>query len=160
MSILVAVLFLLPDYAIGQPTSGEYTETCISTQFASKNDAHKGGASPHLMKIRPEDPYVRPDDAGVAHRTLPFGTVIEISLARTGKTTRATVIDRGPFGRLDENGDWYNGAAFYRRHKGDKIPSDGWIGCLDQAPAVVRALEHNGKERVTFRVVEWPVPNT
>lgn len=158
--LLIAILFLLPDYAIGQPTSGEYTETCISTQFASKNDALKGGATPYLMKIRPEDPYVRPTDVGVAHRTLPFGTTVEISLARTGKTTRAIVLDRGPFGRLDEDGNWYNGAKFYRRHKGGKIPSDGWVGCADLTPPVVKALGHNGKETVTLRVVEWPEINS
>ncbi len=146
-------------YAIGQPTSGEYTEGCISTQFAHKGDALAGGASPYLRKIRPEDPYVRPTDVGVAHRTLPFGTTVEITLPRTEKTTTAIVLDRGPFGRTDKNGDWYNGAAFYRKHKGGKIPGTGWVGCLDMTPPVVDALGHNGKERVIFRVVEWPAPN-
>ena len=153
----IAVFLYVPNptaaYAIGQPTNGEYTEECVSTQFANKGDAMAGGKSPYLKR------RVRATDVGVAHRTLPFGTKIEITLERTGKTTTAVVIDRGPFGRLDENGKWYSGAAFYRKHKGGKIPADGWVGCLDSTPPVIDALDHNGKERVKFRVIEWPETN-
>ncbi|KKN20756.1 hypothetical protein LCGC14_0932220 [marine sediment metagenome] len=169
MFFLIAVFFYVPtydvpevtaDYAIGTPTSGEYVEGCVASRFASKNDKLKGGASPYLKKIRPEDPYVRPTDVGVAHRTLPFGTIVEITLPRTGKTTTATVIDRGPFGRVDKNGKWYSGASFYRKHKSKEIPGAGWVGCLDMTPPVVDALDHNHKEYVTFEVIEWPNPNT
>jgi rare lipoprotein A len=33
----------------------------------------------------------------VAHRTLPFGTIVDITLIKTGKTVRAVVRDRGPY---------------------------------------------------------------
>ncbi len=39
------------------------------------------------------------DELLVAHRTLPLGTVVDITLLATGKTVRAIVRDRGPFVR-------------------------------------------------------------
>ncbi|HSN67614.1 MAG TPA: septal ring lytic transglycosylase RlpA family protein [Thermoanaerobaculia bacterium] len=32
-----------------------------------------------------------------AHRTLPFGTVVEVKSRATGKSVRVTITDRGPF---------------------------------------------------------------
>lgn len=32
-----------------------------------------------------------------AHRTLPFGTVVDVKSRATGKTVRVTITDRGPF---------------------------------------------------------------
>jgi rare lipoprotein A len=34
-----------------------------------------------------------------AHRTLPFGTVVEIEVVATGRTARCVVNDRGPFAK-------------------------------------------------------------
>ena len=39
------------------------------------------------------------DELLVAHRTLPFGTIVTITLIDTGATVRAVVRDRGPFVR-------------------------------------------------------------
>jgi rare lipoprotein A len=36
---------------------------------------------------------------GVAHRTLPFGTVVRVTNLRNGRNITARVNDRGPFGR-------------------------------------------------------------
>lgn len=33
----------------------------------------------------------------IAHKTLPFGTVVKITNLKNNKTTTATVVDRGPF---------------------------------------------------------------
>ncbi|MCM2315883.1 MAG: septal ring lytic transglycosylase RlpA family protein [Thermoanaerobaculia bacterium] len=38
-----------------------------------------------------------PKQLTAAHRTLPFGTVVEITYTKTGRTTRVRVNDRGPF---------------------------------------------------------------
>jgi rare lipoprotein A len=39
------------------------------------------------------------DELLVAHRKLPFGTVLDITLVATGATVRVVVRDRGPFVR-------------------------------------------------------------
>lgn len=39
-----------------------------------------------------------PDAYTCAHRTLPFGTVVEVRRLDTNETVRVTVTDRGPFG--------------------------------------------------------------
>lgn len=38
-----------------------------------------------------------PRTAGVAHKTLPLGTEVDIRDPKTGKSTRTKVIDRGPY---------------------------------------------------------------
>lgn len=145
-------------YIAGTPTSGIYEETCVATVFASPGDKLAGGRASFLGR------RVRWDDVGVAHRTLPFGAKIEITNLRTGKSTKAWIIDRGPFGRL-KNGRWYNGAHFYRGFHRKKLPIptqmakvdvDGWIGCTDLTPIVSRRIRHNGKERVMLKVIKWP----
>jgi rare lipoprotein A len=37
------------------------------------------------------------DSDMVAHKTLPFGTLVKITNLKNNKTTTATVVDRGPF---------------------------------------------------------------
>ena len=38
-----------------------------------------------------------PSTRGVAHKTLPLGTEVDIKDPKTGKTARTKVIDRGPY---------------------------------------------------------------
>lgn len=38
-----------------------------------------------------------PSTAGVAHKTLPLGSEVDIKDPKTGKSTRTKVIDRGPY---------------------------------------------------------------
>ncbi len=40
----------------------------------------------------------RQEGLTAAHRTLPFGTVVEVRSRATGKSVRVTINDRGPFG--------------------------------------------------------------
>lgn len=68
-------------------------------------------------------PYT-PDAWGVAHKSLPFGTLIEISY--DGKTVTAPVFDRGPF---------VAGRAF------------------DLSAAVARSLGFSGVQTISWRVV-------
>lgn len=39
----------------------------------------------------------RPDGMTAAHRTLPFGTIVEVKNLRNGRTARLRINDRGPF---------------------------------------------------------------
>ena len=43
-----------------------------------------------------------PDKYSVAHRTLPFGTMLRLTNVKNGNTIEAMVIDRGPFVRTRE----------------------------------------------------------
>lgn len=39
----------------------------------------------------------RPDEVSAAHRTLPLGTVVDVTNERNGRTVRVRINDRGPF---------------------------------------------------------------
>jgi len=39
----------------------------------------------------------KPDGMTAAHRTLPFGTIVEVKNLRNGRTARLRINDRGPF---------------------------------------------------------------
>ncbi len=39
----------------------------------------------------------KPDGMTAAHRTLPFGTIVEVKNLRNGKSVRLRINDRGPF---------------------------------------------------------------
>lgn len=39
----------------------------------------------------------RPENVSAAHRTLPLGTIVDVTNERNGKTVRVKVNDRGPF---------------------------------------------------------------
>jgi rare lipoprotein A len=46
-----------------------------------------------------------------AHRTLPFGTWVEVTRVDTGAAVRVRITDRGPFGHADRIIDLSRGAA-------------------------------------------------
>ena len=68
----------------------------------------------------------------MAHRTLPFGTWVDVTRVDTGATVRVRITDRGPFGHADRIIDLSRGAA-------DRV-------------GLVRA----GVTKVELRVVEVP----
>lgn len=124
-------------------------EICNATTFAQPGDKWLGGDSPVLRR------KILPTDNGVAHREFPLGRWVSITSLRTGETTEARVIDRGPFGRIDEDGDWYNGVEVFREanRAGEDIPKDGWRGCLDMTPRVANAIDADGFEPVVVHLL-------
>lgn len=52
-----------------------------------------------------------PSRLTAAHRTLPFGTVVDVTRVDTGVTVRVRITDRGPFGHADRIIDLSRGAA-------------------------------------------------
>jgi rare lipoprotein A len=52
-----------------------------------------------------------PSQMTAAHRTLPFGTWVEVTRLDTGQTVRVRINDRGPFGHEDRIIDLSRGAA-------------------------------------------------
>ena len=78
---------------------------------------------------------------GVAHRTLPCGAQLGVCLARTGLCTTAFVVDRGPWGTLNRNGEWHV-------RTGRLLPGEHYRGELDMLPGTYTALGLVGIERV------------
>jgi rare lipoprotein A len=52
-----------------------------------------------------------PNRLTAAHRTLPFGTWVEVTRVDTGAAVRVRITDRGPFGHADRIIDLSRGAA-------------------------------------------------
>ena len=52
-----------------------------------------------------------PSQMTAAHRTLPFGTWVEVTRVDTGQRVRVRITDRGPFGHQDRIIDLARGAA-------------------------------------------------
>ena len=70
-------------------------------------------------------------DMVAAHRTLPCGAKLVVCVPRTGRCAHAAILERGPFGRKTRHPSQYRAE-------------------LDLAPALRRALKHNGYEPVIF----------
>jgi hypothetical protein len=106
----------------------------VATRFGDPGDPLDGN---HLSCTHQK---MQPGQLACAHRTLPCGTVLMIENPRNRKMALCQVLDRGPFGALDEDGEW-----LIKRHADE--PGD-WRGILDLSPAVADALEFNGREKV------------
>ena len=114
---------------------------CLSTQFGHPGDGY-GGRTPTVYHGRP----VQPGDVGIAHRTWPMGAWVLVRNVRTGKAALARVIDRGPYGKIDSEGRWFNS-----RYRGKTIKRKGtYRGCADLTPALVKLIGHNQKEQVVL----------
>jgi hypothetical protein len=147
-------------------------EVCTSTIFGMEGD-RLAGKRARLLR-RPVDPAV---DMGIAHRSLPMGSLVVVEIPAKGTWAFAVVIDRGPYGRVRPKGSpcpetghllsdgrcWVNGAHAYRKcRKAGKNPhsqscyykGSKWRGGVDATPALARALNHDGWERVRVRAVK------
>lgn len=119
-------------------------ETCYSTEFGYLGDSLGRSRTRHLG--RPVDPQ---HDLGIAHRTLPLGSVVLLHSPSRQTWVFAVVIDRGPYGRVQADGTWVNGADEYRAcqvagrnplKKSCYSKGSRWRGSADLTPRVVRAL--------------------
>jgi rare lipoprotein A (peptidoglycan hydrolase) len=117
------------------------SERGIATRFGDPGDPLNG---PHLSCTHQK---IVPEQLACAHRTLPCGTVVVVQNVRNRKLAVCEVLDRGPFGALLPTGQW---VFKIRPHE----PGD-WRGIIDLSPAVAKALDFNGRERV--RIFHQPV---
>jgi len=79
---LVAWTVLTPDEAFGatcKTSKASYYERCFGTCATASGE------------------HFDPDGVSVAHKTLPFGTVVKVTNKNNGKTISVRVNDRGPF---------------------------------------------------------------
>lgn len=114
------------------------TFTGKATRFADPGDRWAGGNARCLG--RP----VRAGEPGLAHRSLPCGTLVRIRNHRTGCVTVAPVVDRGPFGAMHD-GRW----VIKRRASDPGV----WRGVADLTPATFAALGAESFDRVTLEVL-------
>jgi rare lipoprotein A (peptidoglycan hydrolase) len=132
MTIIIDTLQLLALALLGaQPVAADRG---LATRFGDAGDPLAGE---HLYCTGKK---VDPQQLACAHRTLPCGTVVVLENPRTGRFALCEVLDRGPFGAKLNNGEW----AFKIR---SSDPGQ-WRGIIDLSPAVARALDHNGREKV------------
>lgn len=130
----IALALVLATSPVGQKAS------CKASVFGTPGDRWVGGDAFCLGR------RVNATDVGVAHRTLKCGTPLLLTNPRTRKRTIAVVVDRGPYGALDEAGTW-----FVRR---TSTEGGQWRGCLDLTPKAAELLGHNGGlERIEYRVI-------
>jgi len=124
-------------------------QICNGTTFATIDDEHVGGDSPYLNR------EILPTDLGIAHRRFPLGSKVELLNLRTNRSTVVRVIDRGPFGMVDDQGVWRNGVERFRKalRAGKPIPRDGWRACVDMTPATAKRIGADGFEPVLVRRV-------
>ena len=84
---LVALALLLA------PTSIARAEVCFASHYGVGDGYHgRRTASGERFNTYATDPYT------VAHRTLPFGSMVTITNLENGQSIVAKVNDRGPFG--------------------------------------------------------------
>ena len=114
-------------------SSGNY---CKSSVFGYSGDPLKGGTNVCTKK------HMGNDELGVASRTLACGTQVFLFHPRTGRSVIAAVVDRGPYGATDEEGNWFI--------KKKRSEPGQWRGCLDISRAVQKALGHNGFEKIYY----------
>lgn len=112
---------------------------CKASVFGYKGDKMAGGDAVCVHR------RLKPGDVGVAHRTLPCGTKVVLMNPRNGKIAVATVMDHGPYGAIDDDGEWV-------LKRTNKDPGK-WRGCLDMTRALQTLLDHNGFEKVIYAPV-------
>ena len=117
------------------------TIICLSTIFGQPGDAY-GGRTPTIYYKRP----VSSTDMGIAHRTWPMGRRVRVTNLRTGRSVVGLVIDRGPWGKRDKAGNWFNSRR-ERKRVGE------YCGCADLTPALAEAIGHDGKDRVRLELL-------
>ena len=139
-------------------------QKCIGTIFGGPNDKW-AGEKYRCIGVSTKTKGVR----GVAHRWLPCGTEVTITNKKTGLTTTAPVIDRGPYGALLPKGtkrcpriygtkypkSWCkkrsNGRFWVVKPK--RSDPGEWQGCLDMTNVVADDIDHDGWEVVNIQYV-------
>lgn len=122
----------------------------LASYFGGRDDAHRGGPAACWRNGE----RVGADAWGVAHRSLPCGRLVAIILPRNGRAVIAPVIDRGPYGTINDAGAW---EVAPKHADGRRRPRAGYRyrGILDMTRPVSRALGHRGLETVIAVPLPW-----
>lgn len=115
--------------------------TCNAGVFGYEGDSLAGGPNACTGQSMGHD------EMGIAHRSLPCGTRVLLYNPRTGKSTTAVVVDRGPYGAM------VGRAWTLKRRLGDP---GIWRGCLDISQRVARRLGFDGFGKLFYApLVHW-----
>ncbi len=118
---------------------------CLSTVFGYSGDKH-GGRTPTVLTGKP----VRWYDIGIAHRTWPMGSRVKITNIRTNISVFGVVLDRGPYGKKDPKGVWFNS----RQPKENRSKFGVFQGCADLTPTLAFLIGHNqGREKIRVTLI-------
>lgn len=130
-------------------------EMGLASRYGYPGDPYENFTQPYacsgsLMKKWGKERYKEAVKTGVAHRTLPCGSKILICKIPTktyivprGTTcTHAIVVDRGPYGALDQKGIWHRRSRLQ--------PGERWRGIVDLLPPVAAKLGVWGLEKVVI----------
>lgn len=139
--IVVGLLLAVPSTATS--SRGAWEETGKITRFADPGDRWRGGKSPCIGR------RVEHTDWGIAHRTLPCGTLVTITNLRTGLSVTAPVVTRGPYGACLDEG-WTRGPCKAWGIKARAAAPGRWRGIVDATPPVFRAIGAKSFDRVTL----------
>jgi rare lipoprotein A len=82
--VLIACGFPIPSASAGETKAQSFSGLCAF--YSESGQVASGGR-------------FDPNGLTAAHRTLPFGTRIRVTDAKTGRTVIVTINDRGPFGK-------------------------------------------------------------
>ena len=87
-TLAVSLLLLLGACASTPDNSaGRYSETGLASWYGKPYHGRPTASGERFNR----------HDLTAAHRTLPFGTVVEVKHLGNGKTVKVTINDRGPF---------------------------------------------------------------
>ena len=81
-----------------------FSSNCFAEEYYGTASWYKSG------KVTAQGKRFDPNKYSVAHRTLPFGTMLRLTNVKNGNTIEAIVNDRGPFVRTKDL-DVSSGAA-------------------------------------------------
>lgn len=135
-------------------------QVCFATVFGTPGDKWAGGPAACTQKEIAD--HRESETMGIAHRTLPCGSKVKITNPRNGKTAKAVVVDRGPYGAGTPGHDWY-----VKRKKDEPPPNHvcrkindpeclprKWRGCVDLLPAVGKKIGLKGRGEVLLEVLD------
>ncbi len=85
----------------GEPTPRNEVQVGYATWYGAALAGHKTASGERFD----------PSQMTAAHRSLPFGTWVDVTRVDTGQTVRVRIIDRGPFGHQERIIDLSHEAA-------------------------------------------------
>lgn len=97
MTRSVARLLLAPSLALLSACSSSRPLTSTSEPGATERGLASWYGAEFANLPTASGEIFEPEDVSAAHRTLPLGTVVDVTNERNGKTVRVRVNDRGPF---------------------------------------------------------------
>ena len=99
--------------------------------------------------------WVDPNQPYCASRTIPCGTWVYIENLSSGGHAWCKVLDRGPYGKIDKNGNWFNAAKDRKQAKeeGKPLRVGQYRSIIDMSPLVSLSLGSKGMS--TVRVSWW-----